>query len=274
MLFLCALEETVSRFGIQVHAYALMANHYHLLVRSVRGDLSRAMAYLGGVYTQRANEKHGWDGPLFRGRFASQLVEDETYLRHLLAYLHLNPVKAHKVNRPDESDWTSHAAYVGLAKVPMWLTTVPLLDELGGPEGVDAFVREAHIGSRPWPDGLNLDNGFLFPDAIDRCEPRHEPFEFDVLNPDHVERLVCEIAGVEPEHLRTSVRGPGGNAPRRFAVWALREGAGLSQKAIGVQLDMSPNHVAQVLRRFDKDARPMREWIDRWHLTRFDLQKA
>lgn len=67
--FLRVLDETVSQFLIEVHAYALMPNHYHLLVRSVHGNLSPAMRHLNANYTQKANRVHRWDGPLFRGRF-------------------------------------------------------------------------------------------------------------------------------------------------------------------------------------------------------------
>jgi putative transposase len=67
--FLTTLEEASSRFSIEVHAYCLMTNHYHLLINTPLGNLQRAMRHIGGVYTQRYNRSHGTDGALFRGQY-------------------------------------------------------------------------------------------------------------------------------------------------------------------------------------------------------------
>ena len=130
--FLDGLAEMVDRFGLEVHAYSLMPNHYHLLVRSASGNLSKGMQFLNGTYTLWLNNRHHWDGPVFRGRFHSQLVDDEGYLRYLIAYIHLNPVEAHLVRRVGDEAWTSHRAYLGKEEAPAWLTTRVLRDLFGG----------------------------------------------------------------------------------------------------------------------------------------------
>jgi putative transposase len=66
-------------FELEIHAYSLMPNHYHLLVRTPRGNLSRAMRHLDGMYTQKVNRRHELEGALFKGRFKSILVSRKVY---------------------------------------------------------------------------------------------------------------------------------------------------------------------------------------------------
>ena len=76
-VFLYLIGEMCSIYEVEVHAYSLMPNHYHLLVRSVHGNLSDAMQYLGATYTQKYNARHGGEGGLFRGRFKSQAINGQ-----------------------------------------------------------------------------------------------------------------------------------------------------------------------------------------------------
>jgi len=68
-LFLELLRDIVEMFKVEIHAYCLMDNHYHLLVKTPHANLGRAMRHLNGVYTQRHNRIANTDGPLFRGRY-------------------------------------------------------------------------------------------------------------------------------------------------------------------------------------------------------------
>ena len=72
--FLATLADAVRQWKIRIHAFSLMDNHYHLLMETPLGNLSRAMRYLDGVYTHRVNRRYGRDGALMRGRFKSILV--------------------------------------------------------------------------------------------------------------------------------------------------------------------------------------------------------
>ena len=72
--FLNTIEEMSSRFEIDVFAYVLMSNHYHLLIRTRRANLKRAMHWLGTTYTQRFNKRHGKSGHVFQGRYKSIIV--------------------------------------------------------------------------------------------------------------------------------------------------------------------------------------------------------
>ena len=89
--FLSILDELTTKFNVELHAYCLMTNHYHLLMYTPDGNISLAMKFMNGVYTQRYNKQHHSDGPLFRGRFKSTLVDRDAYFLPLSRYIHLNP---------------------------------------------------------------------------------------------------------------------------------------------------------------------------------------
>ena len=77
--FLSLLETVTQRFNVEVHAYCLMDNHYHLMIHTPEGNLQRVMRHINGVYTQYFNRSESRDGPLFRGRYKSILVDAKAY---------------------------------------------------------------------------------------------------------------------------------------------------------------------------------------------------
>ena len=78
--FLKVLSSVIERFNWLCHAYCLMSNHYHLVIETPEGNLSRGMRQLNGVYTQIFNQKHKRVGHLLQGRYKAILVEKESYL--------------------------------------------------------------------------------------------------------------------------------------------------------------------------------------------------
>jgi len=67
--YIKCLSEAYKRFGIEIHAYCLMGNHYHLLIKTPRGNLGRAMRHIDGVYYAATQSTQGDNGSLFRGRY-------------------------------------------------------------------------------------------------------------------------------------------------------------------------------------------------------------
>ena len=121
LCFIDLIQETVDLFKIRVAAYCLMSTDYHLLIQTPEANLSRCMRHLNGVYTQRYNARHKYDGTLFRGRYKAILIDADSYLLQLMRYIHRNPLRAGPADKLDQSPWTSHKGYISNAKKWDWL---------------------------------------------------------------------------------------------------------------------------------------------------------
>lgn len=270
-LFLEAIAFASARAGLEVHAYSLMPNHFHLLVRSPAGTLSRAMKALVALYTQRVNALNGWDGPVFRGRFKSRLVQDDSYLRHLVAYIHLNPVRAHLVARPDEPCWTSHRAHVGLEPRPEWLHTEGMSAWFGSAAKMADTVRALQIGRASWPEDVDLDADLPLPapPADLRVPPGPAlPRDPEPRGKGRAEELLARVAlvtGQDLEALRSVSRGRGANAARRFAVEVLLDQTPLSHREVAELLGTEVRAIANMVHRRKLGPSPtLATWREAW----------
>lgn len=138
--FLDTLSEAHRLWGIEVFGYSLMGNHYHLCLRTPKGNLSRVMRHVDGIYTQRFNRCHRRDGPLFRGRYKAILVDADEYLAAVLRYIHLNAVEAGMVTMPQDYRWASHRYYVQAKGAPSWLNTREAVEQIGRRQAFHEFV--------------------------------------------------------------------------------------------------------------------------------------
>ena len=173
------------RFQCRVHAYVLMDNHYHLLLETLEGNLSRAMQWLNVSYTMWFNRRHQRVGHLLQGRFKAVMVEPETWALGLSRYIHLNPVRIGRLglskaeqrqhrmgagSRPSaelvaqrlealrQFPWSSYRSYAGYVKAPDWLHTQRVLSYGGGAAAerkrryrgyVESAIREG-LAEQPW----------------------------------------------------------------------------------------------------------------------------
>lgn len=140
--FLKVVDDVVDTYRLEVHAYCLMNTHYHLLVRTPRGNLARAMRHLNGVYTQRFNRARRLDGPLFRGRYKAILIDADSHLAQVSRYIHLNPVEAKIVRDPADCRWSSYRYFVGKEAAPRWLNTTLTLELFGKTDKAAGLYRD------------------------------------------------------------------------------------------------------------------------------------
>lgn len=105
------LGEYASKNDCQIHAYALMTNHVHLLIScNASNGLAAMMKALGQRYVQYINRTYRRSGSLWEGRFRSCLTQEEAYLFACQRYIELNPVRAGMVVHPGEYRWSSYRA--------------------------------------------------------------------------------------------------------------------------------------------------------------------
>ena len=230
-VFLELLGKAVHRFDWILLAYVLMSNHFHLLLRLTAETLSRGMQWLNGEYARRFNRRHGRVGHLIQGRPWCVLVEEERYLREVLRYVVLNPVRAGMVETPEAHSWSSHRAVIGDVPEPDWLA----IDDVLSPFGRDRasarlryrqFVHDAihvsrspfedvhgqmYLGSNGWIEGVR-DKIALKPRSDDHPRLQREARQLAMAD------VIAAVAGTwatDPDIVR---QGRGG-VPRMVAAW-------------------------------------------------------
>ena len=110
--FLGYLASATERYGAAVHVWCLRTNHYHLLMETPEGNLSRIMRHINGAYTNYFNTKRRRAGHLFQGRYKAILVDRDAFALGLSRYIHFNPVRAGMSQRPEGYDWSSYRNYM------------------------------------------------------------------------------------------------------------------------------------------------------------------
>lgn len=151
--FLARLAVEVRRGTIEVHAFAIMTTHVHLLVRSPVGQLAVAMKRVFNAYVRHFNRTRRRDGSLFRGRYRSRLVTSVIDRLNVVAYIDHNPVDARLSVRPEDYAYGS-ARYWAIGRAPPWLATSFVsealrIEDVGAPGAAEAYRREfaARAGS-------------------------------------------------------------------------------------------------------------------------------
>ncbi len=136
---LALLGEYATEFGVAIHAYVLMSNHFHLLATPSSADgLPKMMQAVGRRYVRYFNDRQERTGTLWEGRYRSTLIESDRYLLTCMAYIDLNPVRAHLVVQARDHPWSSHRHYIG-EHLDKLITPHPLIWGLGN----TPFAREA-----------------------------------------------------------------------------------------------------------------------------------
>jgi REP element-mobilizing transposase RayT len=226
----------VDEYNVNIVAYCLMSNHYHLLIQTPEANISRAMRHLNGVYTQHYNRFHHCDGQLFRGRYKCILVDADSYLLELVRYIHRNPLEAGMVENLNKYTWSSHNGYLSGAKKWDWLYKNYILS-LFSKNKAESIRRYSHFVSKETPEEINQIFGRrnlptaigkksfvdkikekFFVNKIHEEIPSSKSLAPDV---DKIVREVCKYYNVKTNDLLLSKRGYF-NEPRNVAIYLIR----------------------------------------------------
>ena len=261
-LFLTGLAEAGERFAIDVCAYVLMGNHYHLLLRTRRANLSKAMQWLGVSYTTRFNSKQSRSGHLFQGRFKSMLVQNDAYLLQLSYYIHCNPLRAGMVARLSDYRWSSYRAYAYGDRALEWLNTEVILSQLVNAADRHQAYREnaqkyAKEESRLWED---LRHGFIMgserfvedikarylpPGAPHKEIPQQKSVARDV-DVESVLSQAAEQLGCDVEEFRSGNRvSPKRSLERDLLLYLIRQMGVLTDHQIGAMFGLGYSAVCR-----------------------------
>ena len=267
-LFVELLKEVVDMYKVRVAAYCLIPTHYHLLIQTPGGDLSRCMRHLNGIYTQRFNRAHHCDGQLFRGRYKSILVDADSYLLELVRYIHRNPLETGLVKELNQYTWSSHKGYLSNTKKWNWLhkSFIFSLFARDRKEGIKTYKRFVLMESpeeisrifsqRKFPSMLGSKKFINRVKKKFSRKKRHDEIpESRRLAPgsEKIKKAICKAYGIKKSSLLSSRRGVV-NEPRNVAIFLMRRLRGEKLEEIGRQFGIAKySSVSSVIVKMKRD---------------------
>lgn len=239
-LFLGILGDTAGRFGLIIHAWCLMPNHFHILLETPGANLCDAMKRFLGLYTVRFNRTHKRVGHLFQGRYKALLVDKDNYFLELSRYIHLNPVKAKLAQTPEDYRWSS-MRYFLKDKPHGFLCRDFTLKSFRSSKEYRTFV----LGGLDKPlDPFSQVIGGLVMGSEEFLE-KIKPQILKKPNKDYPGRRA--LAARPVDHIERHLK----EKDRSFSIYALWRFSRVTQDQIGERFKISPSAVSHAVRRFE-----------------------
>ncbi len=264
--FLKLLARAAERFHLEIFAFCLMSNHFHLLLRTPEGNLSRAMQWLNTSYSVRFQLRQHLVGHLLQGRYKSTVVEDEEYWQYLSFYIHLNPVRAGMVENPAQYQWSSWLDYIKARPRFDWISREEILAQFGR-TGVERRKRYRKAGlelagkpGKYWSDFLDravIGSAEFVEQVKQKFAPvgkKNEVTEYrnlfrPVWEMEDLLEQVAEVFGIKEARLKD--RGYDFSA-RLLAYWHLVENGGVPVGMVADYFKVSSAAITQGIRKADR----------------------
>jgi putative transposase len=264
--FLARLTASSSKYGIIINGYCLMDNHFHLLVETPNENLSAFMQLLQCGYANWFKVRYKLVGPLFQSRFKSVLVEDESYLVTLSAYIHLKPVRAKMTNDPESYKWSSCGIYLRNEKTEL-VDPSMVLEYAGGVDNYK-FILSEMIEDTPAPEAVYGKFSILGTAAFKEKVARQiddteisrkgvpELKKIISTTPEKIAEVVKKVMKVSDEEMIAKTRA---NTARKLYLYLLKKRTTLKVVEIAELSQMSPVAAGELIRRFGKEIKESKE---------------
>ena len=284
-LFLEKLQISLDIYGVRLHVYVLMKNHFHLVVETPKANLSEFMRHFNVAYTGAYNRRHNRVGHLYQGRFKAVLVDKDSYLFELSRYVHLNPVRVsplkeaefkEKIGFLERYRWSSLGGYVSEKRKENWVTYKEVLAYVGGScRRYADFIKEGLLKgySTLWDElkgqAVLGQEGFLqhIKDSWmkDSVSAREVPSlrSLQIREPSDVLKEVGRYFSIEPDALRR--KRSGYRDQRALAMELMYRYGGMSQGQIGQYFGgvdyTAVSRERKRLREKIRQVAKLREWV-------------
>lgn len=173
--YMSRLARAVKRDAIEVHAFTFLPTHFHLLIRSLRGELSQSMMWIQNQYVRWFNRRRKRDGPLFRGRFWSNRITSMNYWRVVVHYIDNNAVDAHIAGRSDQYPYCS-AHYYTKALGPTWMTRKTIEEEVTAAMRSPKYLPEDYLAV--FGQEASPDQSWLVERRMKQFAPGKDPLDY------------------------------------------------------------------------------------------------
>ena len=243
--FFSRLKDTIEKYNLNIYAYCLMNNHYHLLAETPNANLSDAMHYFNSSYSSYFKNRYKLAGSVFQGRYKAVSVDKDSYFLTLTAYIHLNPVRAKMVEHPEDYEWSSYQYYIGKKDAPHFLFTNELKDNFNKYEYknfIEDIMNSGRVFDRKEIYGTNsLLGGESFNAKIIKLTGENRDMEKDYEIPDYrrlkqidKETIIDTIEKTFNLTRKEIFFKKRGNFYRKLAIYGLKKYTGLKLKEIGL----------------------------------------
>jgi putative transposase len=284
-VFVDKMNETFEKYSFVCYAYCLMDNHYHLFIKTPLANISQGMHYLNTSYANWFRAKHKLTGSIFQGRYKSILVDADSYVLVLSAYIHLNPLRAGMVENINNYPFSSFLDYIGKRKPAIKRLDMSLILNKFSDKTVQAqklykefVVNNSNIQS-PIKEafrGIALGSDNFIEKIKEKIKSLGEDREIKetrnmkAFNSDEIVKAITDCFNIKKDELFKKQRG---NIHRQLALYLIKKHTAMPLKEIGELFNMDYTTVSVSAKRFEEKMKKDKRIAEIFDITTEKIKK-